>query len=114
MSCGRDLIYQVLKTAVKRHLCSNVVATSIQRQKKKDFFLSCTVRNIQKILGQFQFRSVLRYDILEIIKILQPHLLTNFTESEEKKHNHFSRSRSFDFHISIFISVSKGCKNHSG
>ena len=35
----RRLIYDVFKTFVKRHLCSNVVATSIQRRKKLLFLI---------------------------------------------------------------------------
>ena len=35
----RRLISDVLKTSVKRHLCSNVVATSIQRRKKWLFLI---------------------------------------------------------------------------
>ena len=37
----RPLIYDVLKTSVKWRLCSNVVATSIQRRKKWFFLLYC-------------------------------------------------------------------------
>ena len=38
-SSWRRLIYDVFKTSVKRSPCSNVVATSVQRQKKWFFFI---------------------------------------------------------------------------
>ena len=41
----------VLKTSVKRSMCSNVIATSIQHQKKWLFLIFCTVWNIQKNLS---------------------------------------------------------------
>ena len=45
---SRRPIYDVLKMSVIRSLCSNVVATSMQRRKKL-FFLILLVWNIQKI-----------------------------------------------------------------
>ena len=73
----RGLIYDVLKMSVKR-LFINVKATY---NFKKVTFLSCTVWIIQKF-GMFLLRFVSRYEILTIIKILEPHFLANFTESE--------------------------------
>ena len=57
MTSWRHLIYDVLKTSVKWRLCSNVVATSIQRRKK--WFFLIIFRKFWKVV----FRLVFRYRI---------------------------------------------------
>ena len=59
----RRLIYDVFKTSVKRHLCSNVVATSIQRRKKWLFLILYCLKYSENFKCS-QFKLVYRYGIL--------------------------------------------------
>ena len=59
----RRLIYNVLQTSVKPRLCSNVVATSIQRRKKR-FFLSYSENCKRCCLGKYlgmKFCKLIRF-----------------------------------------------------
>ena len=125
-SSWRSSIYNIFKTSVKQCLCSNVVLTFIQHQKKWFLLILYCLKYSEnfKCLGYYlgmKFCRWLRFfnpswrrfqwtGFCMIGTYVTKELTTlnnKFAESEVKKENKFSRSRNFDFPCIHFNIIKK-------